>query len=158
MGFFGAGSTAGFAARAAILAPVGFDAPALFFALAFAVSAFASSAFPRLPGEAVALRALVFAVLLMCMIPVTLTIDLHQITDFHDSPISQRGPVLKLRVELVWQDDTERTSSLFLTSDGRVIVQGRAVSPAEREALDLPAEGEMISIDRNLVRAIREML
>jgi hypothetical protein len=92
------------------------------------------------------------------MIPVTLTIDLHQITDFHDSAVSQRGPVLNFRVELVWQGDTERTSSIFLTSDGRVIVQGRAVLSGERKALDLPAEGELISIDRNLVRAIKEML
>jgi len=65
---------------------------------------------------------------------------------------------VNFRVELVWQDDTERTSSIFLTSDGRIILQGRAVSAAERKALDLPADGEMISIDRNLVRAIKEML
>ena len=66
--------------------------------------------------------------------------------------------IVNFRVELVWQDDTERTSSIFLTSDGRIILQGRAVSAAERQALDLPADGEVISIDRNLVRAIKEML
>jgi hypothetical protein len=65
---------------------------------------------------------------------------------------------LKFRIELVWQDNTERTSSIFLTSDGRIIVQGRPVSAAEREALDLPADGAMISIDRNLVRAVKDML
>jgi hypothetical protein len=66
---------------------------------------------------------------------------------------------VKFRVELVWKDSEERTaSSIFLTSDGRVILQGRAVSPAERQALALPAEGDMISVDRNLIRAIKDML
>ncbi len=65
---------------------------------------------------------------------------------------------MNFRVELVWQDDTGRTSSIFLASDGRIILQGRAVSAAERKALDLPPDGEVISIDRNLVHAIKEML
>ena len=69
-----------------------------------------------------------------------------------------KDTVLKFRVELVWQDDAERTSSIFLTADGRIILQGRQISAAERTALDLPADGEMISIDRNLVRAIKDML
>jgi hypothetical protein len=43
-------------------------------------------------------------------------------------------------------------------ADGRVILQGRAISPQERETLSLPADGEMISVDRNLIRAIKEML
>ena len=49
-------------------------------------------------------------------------------------------------------------SSIYLTGDGRVIVQGRAVSAAERAELTLPADGDMISVDRNLIRAIKEML
>jgi hypothetical protein len=66
---------------------------------------------------------------------------------------------VKFRVELVWTDSEERAaSSIFLTSDGRVILQGRAVSPQERTALALPADGDMISVDRNLVRAIKDML
>jgi hypothetical protein len=66
---------------------------------------------------------------------------------------------VKFRVELVWTDSDERAaSSIFLTSDGRVILQGRAVSPQERTALALPADGDMISVDRNLVRAIKDML
>jgi hypothetical protein len=66
---------------------------------------------------------------------------------------------VKFRVELVWQDSDERTaSSIFLTSDGRVILQGQSVSPQERRALALPADGEMISVDRNLIRAIKDML
>ena len=65
---------------------------------------------------------------------------------------------LKFRVELVWQDEEETASSIYLTVDGRVILQGRAISQAEREALSLPADGDMISVDRNLIRAIKEML
>ena len=66
---------------------------------------------------------------------------------------------MKFRVELVWTDNEENdTSSIFLTSDGRVVLQGRAISPLERQALALPAEGEMISVDRNLIRAIKDML
>jgi hypothetical protein len=66
---------------------------------------------------------------------------------------------VKFRVELVWTDgDKKAASSIFLTGDGRVILQGRAISPQERQALSLPAEGEMISVDRDLIRAIKEML
>ena len=66
---------------------------------------------------------------------------------------------MKFRVELVWTDDDKNAaSSIFLTGDGRVILQGRAVSPQERQALALPADGEMISVDRDLIRAIKEML
>jgi hypothetical protein len=64
---------------------------------------------------------------------------------------------LKFRVELVWQDD-DASASIFLTADGRVILQGRTVSAEERKALALPDDGAMISVDRNLVRAIKEML
>jgi len=65
---------------------------------------------------------------------------------------------LKFRVELVWQGEEASASSIYLTSDGRVILQGRAISPKEREALLLPADADMISVDRNLIRAIKEML
>jgi hypothetical protein len=66
---------------------------------------------------------------------------------------------VKFRVELVWQDsDESAASSIFLTADGRVIVQGRSVSADERKALDLPMEGEMISVDRKLIQAIKDML
>ena len=66
---------------------------------------------------------------------------------------------MKFRVELVWTDNEENdSSSIFLTSDGRVVRQGRAISPLERQALALPADGEMISVDRNLIRAIKDML
>jgi hypothetical protein len=64
----------------------------------------------------------------------------------------------KFRVELVWQDEKEMASSIYLTGDGRVILQGRAISPQERTALSLPPDGDMISVDRSLIRAIKEML
>jgi len=65
---------------------------------------------------------------------------------------------VKFRVEVVWSDDAQSASSIFLTGDGRVILQGRALSAQERQALQLPADGEMISVDRELIRAIKEML
>ena len=65
---------------------------------------------------------------------------------------------LKFRVELVWQGEKETASSIYLTGDGRVILQGRAISAEERETLSLPKDGEMISVDRSLIRAIKEML
>ena len=65
---------------------------------------------------------------------------------------------LKFRVELVWQDEKDTASSIYLTGDGRVILQGRAISKAERDAMSLPADGDMISVDRTLIRAIKEML
>ncbi len=65
---------------------------------------------------------------------------------------------MNFRVELVWRDGADSASSIFLTSDGRIVLQGRAVSADERKALDLPLEGAMISIDRNLIRAIKDML
>ena len=65
---------------------------------------------------------------------------------------------LKFRVELVWQGERETASSIYLTGDGRVVLQGRALSAEERATLKLPADGEMISVDRSLIRAIKEML
>ncbi len=69
---------------------------------------------------------------------------------------------MKFRVELVWQGEGEAAAqaptSIYLTADGRVILQGAAVSRAEREALALPLEAELISVDRALIRAIKDML
>ena len=66
---------------------------------------------------------------------------------------------VKFRVELIWKgEDDASAASIYLTSDGRVILQGRAIPAAEREKLSLPADGEMISVDRNLIQAIKEML
>jgi hypothetical protein len=66
---------------------------------------------------------------------------------------------VKFRVELVWKDsDESAASSMYLTSDGRVILQGRAVSLQQRQELALPADADMISVDRKLIRAIKDML
>jgi hypothetical protein len=68
---------------------------------------------------------------------------------------------VKFRVELVWQGDgrdAAKAPSIYLTADGRVILQGTAVTRAEREALTLPLDGELISVDRALIRAIKDML
>jgi hypothetical protein len=71
----------------------------------------------------------------------------------------QTEGIVKFRVELVWKEgDENAASSIFLTSDGRVILQGRAISDEERWALALPTKGDMISVDRNLIRAIKDML
>jgi hypothetical protein len=68
--------------------------------------------------------------------------------------------LVKFRVELVWKDESGRdaASSIFLTSDGRVILQGRAISPQERKELALPGDGDMLSVDKKLIRAIKDML
>jgi hypothetical protein len=66
---------------------------------------------------------------------------------------------VKFRVELIWQGkDENAAASIYLTSDGRVILQGRSVSAQEREILDLPRDGEMVSVDRALIEAIKAML
>jgi hypothetical protein len=70
----------------------------------------------------------------------------------------KRDGQVKFRVELVWTDHEASASSIFLTADGRIILQGRAVTPQERQALALPQDGEMISVDRSLIQAIKQML
>ena len=66
---------------------------------------------------------------------------------------------MHFRVELVWQDEmADDVPSIYLTSDGRVILQGRSVSPDEREHFKLPPGTDMISVDRRLIKAIKEML
>jgi hypothetical protein len=66
---------------------------------------------------------------------------------------------VNFRVELIWKgSEDNEASSIFLTSDGRVILQGRTIAAKEREALALPRDGELISVDRNLIRAIKDML
>ena len=66
---------------------------------------------------------------------------------------------VKFRVELVWKgEDDQSASSIYLTTDGRVILQGRGLTPEQRKELSLPPEAAMISVDRNLIRAIKEML
>ena len=43
---------------------------------------------------------------------------------------------VNFRVELIWKEsDDKDASSIFLTSDGRVILQGRSLSAEERDKL-----------------------
>jgi hypothetical protein len=66
---------------------------------------------------------------------------------------------MKFRIELVWEDqDAGASSSIYLTSDGRVVLQGKPISSQERSELSLPPDGAMIAIDRNMIRAIKDML
>ena len=66
---------------------------------------------------------------------------------------------VKFRVELVWTGDDEKSaSSIYLTTDGRVILQGRGLSREDRAAMSLPADADLISVDRRLIQAIKEML
>ena len=66
---------------------------------------------------------------------------------------------VKFRVELVWKgEDDQSASSIYLTTDGRVILQGRGLTPEQRRELSLPPEADIISVDRNLIRAIKDML
>jgi hypothetical protein len=62
-------------------------------------------------------------------------------------------------VELVWQDDTQDDApSIYLTSDGRVLLQGRSVSDDERTHFKVPPGSDLISVDRRVIKAIKEML
>ncbi len=66
---------------------------------------------------------------------------------------------VNFRVELIWKEsDDKDASSIFLTSDGRVILQGRGLSAEERDKLSLPRDADLISVDRDLIRAIKDML
>jgi hypothetical protein len=66
---------------------------------------------------------------------------------------------VKFRVELVWKgEDDQSASSIYLTGDGRVILQGRGLTPEQRKELSLPLDADMVSVDRNLIRAIKDML
>ncbi len=66
---------------------------------------------------------------------------------------------VNFRVELIWKEsDDKDASSIFLTSDGRVILQGRGLSAEERDKLSLPRDADLITVDRDLIRAIKDML
>lgn len=66
---------------------------------------------------------------------------------------------MNFRVELVWKEGQDETApSIFLTADGQVILQGRAVTAEERRRLALPEDTALISVDRRLIRAIKDML
>jgi hypothetical protein len=65
----------------------------------------------------------------------------------------------QFRIEMVWVDNEPAShSSLYLTSDGGVVLQGAMVSEVERQRLELPSNGTFIRVDRNLIAAIKNML
>jgi hypothetical protein len=66
---------------------------------------------------------------------------------------------MRFRVELVWKDaDNAEAPAIYLASDGSVILQGKSVDIERRKELHLPLEGGLVSVDRALIRAIKEML
>ncbi len=66
---------------------------------------------------------------------------------------------MHFRVELIWQDERQEDApSIYMTSDGRVLLQGRAVSDDERAHFKVPPGSDLISVDRSLIKAIKEML
>jgi hypothetical protein len=51
------------------------------------------------------------------------------------------------RVELVWQNEMQEDAPpIYLTSDGRVLLQGRAVSENERTHFRIPAGSDLIGV------------
>ncbi len=63
------------------------------------------------------------------------------------------------RIELVWRGEEGVTApSIYLVADGSVIVQGADVPRHEREEMHLPIEGGLVRVDRELIKAIKEML
>ena len=66
---------------------------------------------------------------------------------------------MKFRVELVWREGDEADApSIYLAADGSVILQGRTVDADQRKKLQLPSEVGLLSVDKSLIRAIKEML
>ena len=66
---------------------------------------------------------------------------------------------MHFRVELVWQDDAQDDApSIYLTADGRVLLQGRSVSDDERAHFKVPPGSDLISVDRRVIKAIKDML
>ena len=54
------------------------------------------------------------------------------------SHCEREGNAVKFRVELVWKEDEQNAAeSIYLTSDGRLILQGAAVSTADRQAMGM---------------------
>jgi hypothetical protein len=68
---------------------------------------------------------------------------------------------MTFRVELVWQGEGaggHKPCSIYLTKDGRIVLQGKAVPAEERRQLDLPEDVALVSIDKATIEAIKKML
>ena len=67
---------------------------------------------------------------------------------------------VKFRVELVWEGEDKRVGLVDLSHRRRPRDPAgpRRFPAQERAAMSLPPEADMISVDRNLIRAIKDML
>jgi hypothetical protein len=66
---------------------------------------------------------------------------------------------MKLRVELVWQTDGGTASpSIYLTSDGNILLEGMPVGASERDELSLSRDAALIKVDRRFIDAIKTLL
>ena len=65
---------------------------------------------------------------------------------------------MKLKVELVWEaEEGNPSSSIFLTSDGRILLEGAPVAEADRHTLAL-GDKALISVDRRFIEAVKTLL
>ena len=65
---------------------------------------------------------------------------------------------MKLKVELVWEaEEGNPSSSIYLTSDGKILLEGAPVGEAEREALALGGKS-LIAVDRRFIEAVKTLL
>ncbi|MFD1911870.1 hypothetical protein [Halodurantibacterium flavum] len=66
---------------------------------------------------------------------------------------------MKLKVELVWEAEEGVSSpSIYLTSDGQILLEGKPVSETERRTLSLPEDVALISVDRRFIDAVKTLL
>ncbi len=65
---------------------------------------------------------------------------------------------MKLKVELVWEaEEGQPSSSIYLTSDGKILLSGSPVEQVERETLAL-GDKALIAVDRRFVEAVKTLL
>jgi hypothetical protein len=66
---------------------------------------------------------------------------------------------MKLKVELVWEDAAGcASSSIYLISDGRILLEGAPVGDEEREKLSLRKDAGLIAVDRRFIEAVKGLL
>jgi hypothetical protein len=66
---------------------------------------------------------------------------------------------MKLRVELIWQPEGGKSSpSIYLTSDGNILLEGSPVGASERDELSLSKDAALIKVDRRFIDAIKTLL